>query len=150
MRKLLAAGAAALILIGAASARDVWLVSEGSGAVVFVDADTIAVSKNGYTQIWSDWYDTSANGKSYLRFRELTRFDCKNRMSLTIQGIRYSESGKVTANFDDGGRGAQYVAPRTLSESVLEFVCFKSRRDRFIRVNPGDEMAWIYALSSAP
>ncbi len=148
MKKLVAAGVAALMLAGAASARDMWIVGRSSDTYVFADADTLSSDKPGHVQIWSDWYKIDSTGAPYLRGKLLDRFNCKEKTSQGIQVTFYKPDGGVEGAPDKSAGAIQHVPPNTLMDGVMGFACSRPDQRPGIRINPGDEIAWIRSFKS--
>lgn len=85
-------------------------------------------------KVWVKWIYTSPSDtefahskKPYQSEKSLSYYDCEAQTMLTIQVIRYSEkyAGEVVESYSNVDKLESYreVAPETIGERVLNFVC---------------------------
>ena len=85
-------------------------------------------------KVWLRWTHTKAvetSGypkKSYMSEKALAIYHCADRTSATIQVIRYADaetSGEIveTISVPETRAGYRDLAPETIGEKILEYVC---------------------------
>lgn len=109
----------------------------GEGVTVYVDSNSI-VKSGKYKKAWikysyTDYRDGApvTNFKKYRSFTMLNLIFCDERKSGTMQTTYYDGEvgmGQVVGGVDLAFNQVQFyeVAPDTLGESVLDFVCKKT------------------------
>jgi hypothetical protein len=98
-------------------------------------ADTQSLRRQGpKVKVWLKWInaapadtDTVYPKKKYMSAKALSVYHCADRTAVTLQVIRYADAdgGEVveTLNVSDKPENYSELAPETIGESILNYVC---------------------------
>jgi hypothetical protein len=124
-----------------AAQSDRWIeVAAGSTTTVF--ADRVSIRREGArVKVWTKWIFSDERkveylvDKTYRSQKSLDIYNCANRTSATLQAIYYAESdasGDVvdSSSWPESRVRFSELAPETVGESILEYVCRASLRRR--------------------
>jgi hypothetical protein len=139
MNKLLAA--MLLTLLSFSTLASDWeAVSAGDDVIAYVDKESIRFI-GSTAKIWVKWEYTdpqevkySYPKKTYTTSKNLELYKCLDRTSAAIQAIRYSDNsaGEVVDTITIKEANAEFseVAPDTMGESILQWVCKKKPKQK--------------------
>jgi hypothetical protein len=105
-----------------ALAADWVLLDKGvDGDKLYIDRQSIRAMPNGYKRAWLQFILSEANEDGNTKFKTYTEYNCIEKQSRNLSIIFY-KGEDVTFNGSRVGNWT-YVAPESLEESLLQFVC---------------------------
>lgn len=128
-------------IAGPASASDWWFVggtgSATSEVAVFVDQASIR-STSDTKMAWSYFVFEKLDHDGWRKLKMLERFNCSNRTTATTYYIALGNNNTVlkSVSIDSYNQKAKDIAPDTISETALEFVCEGPKSDA-VRITSG-------------
>ena len=130
-------------LTAASSAQQSRWVEVGGNDQITAYVDTQSLRRAGpKVKVWLKWInaspvetDTACPKKTYLSEKTLNIYHCVDRTSTGLQAIRYANadfSGEVveTAVVPEAKANYQELAPETIGESILLYVCKATTRTK--------------------
>jgi hypothetical protein len=123
----------------ASAAPDRWVeVAAGDNVTVFLDTQSIRRT-GSKVKVWLRWVHEKPREvkgsfpvKTFLSSKSLEVYNCAERTAATLQSIKYAEAGggEVVESLTGSDTPNQYseLAPETIGEGVLEFVCKPQRQ----------------------
>lgn len=102
----------------------VQMSEDGSGSIYYSDYDSVRGSGQS-AQVWI-FVDHSGNKSNPARStRELWKYNCGERTSITLSYTDYDKSGSVLKSGSQRDNSYRYepVTPRTVGERALNFAC---------------------------
>ena len=114
--------------------RDRWVEVGGNDKITaYVDRQSLR-REGARVKVWSKWVYTVAKEtfdtpkKTYLSTKDFSIYRCDGRTYATLQSIKYASadgSGEVvdTSSYPESKALFDEIAPETIGESILEYVC---------------------------
>ncbi len=105
-----------------AFAADWVLVSESSdGGKLYIDRQSIRAMPNGYKRAWNRAHFAKPDRAGNTGFRTFDEFDCTGGRSRRLQWTLFKEEEILST--DSGPAEWKFVAPETIAEAQLNFIC---------------------------
>lgn len=105
--------------------------------VIFIDKETIKKTTIGKVDAWEEDYHESTQNDGAKSSKVLFEYDCNVRTVSMISYIDYDTNGNVISNntVPSYSRPASPVAPDTIGEAELEFVCGDATKGTHLGAN---------------
>lgn len=120
------------LILAASTAQAEWvqLASTADGGRHYVDPSTIKKTSNGY-RVWdlSNYPTPQHEINGAMSIRGLAEYDCADEKIRDLQSDSFSQNwggGKPLATWKKQGEW-DYVAPKTVNEAKLHYVCSHAR-----------------------
>jgi hypothetical protein len=115
-----------------ALAADWQLITKQKEGSIFIDAQGIVATKDGFRKAWDKWeYAEEQPGfpdssiKTFASSRHLAHYNCKERTFAVAQVVYLDAKGKSVGQINLEVTPASFsdVPPGSISEAQLDFVC---------------------------
>jgi hypothetical protein len=116
-----------------------YLTESSSRSIIYVDVQSIRdyppIDIRRDFPVRRVWVRVDARNDRTVKFRSmvyLEAVDCQSDKSMTSQYIQYGPDGQVlsTRSFEDYSFNYEFVAPGTISHTIVEFACGRSALPR--------------------